>query len=128
MFTLNESQNLIALLVEICKQISPWRDQVQNLNVEIKNLQMRMQGNGGLSSHNKLDILNSELKTTVSKINGKIAVIEEKGVIIKSIDPGLFDFPYFMNGREVFLCWREGEPRIDYWHEKDTGFAGRQKL
>ena len=128
MFTLDESQDLITWLVEICKGISPWRDQVRNLNVEIKTLQIRMQGNGGSASHNKLDILNSELKTAVSKINEKISGIEEKGIIIKSIEPGLFDFPYFMNGREVYLCWREGEPRIDYWHEKDTGFAGRQKL
>ena len=128
MFTLDESQNLIAWLVEICKEISPWRDHVKNVNDEIKTLQIRMQGNGGSASHNKLDILNSELKTTVSKINEKISVIEAKGIIIKAIEPGLFDFPYFMNDREVYLCWREGELRIDYWHEKDTGFAGRQKL
>ncbi len=128
MFTLDEAQDSIAWLVGICKEISPWRDKVQNLNVEIKTLQTRMQGNGGSASHNKLDNLNSELKTTVSKINRKISVIEEKGIIIKSIEPALFDFTYVMDGREVYLCWREGESRIDYWHEKDTGFAGRQKL
>tara|TARA_B100001750_G_C15307650_1_gene495545 strand:+ start:59 stop:451 length:393 start_codon:yes stop_codon:yes gene_type:complete len=128
MFTLDEAQNSIAWLVDICKEISPWRDKVQNLNIEIKNLQTRMQGNGGSASHNKLDNLNSELKTTISKINHKISVIEEKGIIIKSIEPALFDFTYVMDGREVYLCWREGEPSIGYWHEKDTGFAGRQKL
>ena len=47
MFTLDEAQNSIAWLVDICKEISPWRDKVQNLNVEIKTLQTRMQGNGG---------------------------------------------------------------------------------
>ena len=36
MFTLDESQDLITWLVEICKGISPWRDQVRNLNVEMK--------------------------------------------------------------------------------------------
>ena len=98
------------------------------MNIEIKNLLTRMQGNGGSASHNKLDNLNSELITTVNKINHKISGIEEKGIIIKSIEPALFDFTYIIDEREVYLCWREGESKIGYWHEKDTGFAGRQKL
>jgi len=28
----------------------------------------------------------------------------------------------------VYLCWRLGEERIEWWHELDTGFAGRQAL
>ena len=127
-FTLDEAQNSIAWLADICKEISPLRDKVKNLNIEIKNLQTRMQGNGGSASHNKLDNLNSELKTTINKINHKISGIEEKGIIIKSIEPALFDFTYIIDEREVYLCWREGESKIGYWHEKDAGFAGRQKL
>ena len=33
-----------------------------------------------------------------------------------------------MNGREVYLCWRLGEPQVMFWHELDAGFAGRQAL
>jgi hypothetical protein len=33
-----------------------------------------------------------------------------------------------MNGREVYLCWRLGEPDVAHWHELEGGFAGRQKL
>ncbi|MQG39076.1 MAG: DUF2203 family protein [SAR202 cluster bacterium] len=128
MFTLDGAQNLIPFLKEICSSISPLRNKVKDLNVEIKTLQIRMQGNGGAASHNHLDKLNSDLKSTVTKINEKISDIEAKGIIIKSIDPGLFDFEYVKDGREVYLCWKEGEDNIAYWHEKDTGFAGREKL
>jgi hypothetical protein len=50
------------------------------------------------------------------------------GVELKDYYTGLVDFPCWMDGREVYLCWRLGEPEIGFWHELDAGFAGRQKL
>ena len=47
---------------------------------------------------------------------------------LKDYFTGLIDFPCWMDGREVFLCWRLGEPEVSHWHELDAGFAGRQKL
>ena len=47
---------------------------------------------------------------------------------MKGVEPGLVDFPSLREGREVYLCWREGEDQIDFWHEVDAGFAGRQPL
>lgn len=41
---------------------------------------------------------------------------------------GLVDFPAELDGREVFLCWRLGEPEVLHWHELDAGFAGRRPL
>ena len=52
-----------------------------------------------------------------------------QGIEIKSLDHGLIDFPSPRGDMIVYLCWRLGEgPRIQYWHEIDTGFAGRKKL
>jgi hypothetical protein len=33
-----------------------------------------------------------------------------------------------MDNREVYLCWRLGEPAVEHWHELNAGFAGRQRL
>ena len=41
---------------------------------------------------------------------------------------GLVDFPSERDGRTVLLCWRLGEPEVQYWHELDSGYAGRQPL
>ena len=49
-------------------------------------------------------------------------------IIIRDLQRGLIDFPALRDGREVYLCWLYGEERIDFWHEFDTGFAGRQPL
>ena len=57
-------------------------------------------------------------------------VLELKGlgVLLKDIDMGLVDFPSRRDGREVYLCWRKGEPRVAFWHDMDSGYAGRRPL
>jgi hypothetical protein len=54
--------------------------------------------------------------------------LKQLGAELKDYDTGLVDFPCWMNGREVCLCWRLGEPAVGHWHELDAGFAGRRKL
>jgi len=50
------------------------------------------------------------------------------GVEFKDYVQGLVDFPSERDGRTVYLCWRLGEPAVEFWHEIDAGFAGRQPL
>ena len=54
--------------------------------------------------------------------------LRKLGVELKDHNTGLIDFPCRMGDREVYLCWRLGEPEVGYWHEVNAGFAGRQKL
>lgn len=49
-------------------------------------------------------------------------------VDIKGLEPALLDFPALRMGREVYLCWREGEDEIAFWHPIEEGFAGRRPL
>lgn len=44
------------------------------------------------------------------------------------LEHGLVDFPSTLDGRWIHLCWRSGEPRVEYWHELTTGYAGRQPI
>jgi hypothetical protein len=44
------------------------------------------------------------------------------------LEHGLLDFPTILDGRWVYLCWRNPEPEIEAWHELDGGFAGRRAL
>ena len=52
----------------------------------------------------------------------------ELGAIPQSPTEGLVDFPSLLDGRLVFLCWKYDEPEVLYWHDRDSGFAGRQPL
>jgi hypothetical protein len=50
------------------------------------------------------------------------------GIHVKDLDTGLIDFSALRDGREVYLCWRVGEDDIQFWHEVEAGFAGRQSI
>jgi hypothetical protein len=69
----------------------------------------------------------AELETEENKLRGYIEELRRLGVEFKGAD-GLCDFYSMMDGREVFLCWRLGEPEIQYWHDLESGFAGRKPL
>lgn len=61
---------------------------------------------------------------------GKLSTeIHELGIQLKDYKRGLIDFPSLREGRIVLLCWQLGEgDSIEFWHEIETGFAGRQPL
>jgi len=47
---------------------------------------------------------------------------------VKDLERGLLDFPAVIGGKEVFLCWEQDEEEVEYWHELDSGYAGRERL
>ncbi len=57
-----------------------------------------------------------------------VAVITEAGAELKDPDTGLLDFRARRHGREINLCWRLGEERINFYHELDQGFKQRRML
>ena len=54
--------------------------------------------------------------------------LRELEVVLRDLDRGLLDFPSLRDGREVYLCWQEGEDAIRFWHEPEAGFGGRRPL
>ena len=53
---------------------------------------------------------------------------QRREIQIKDLHRGLLDFPAIIDGKEVFLCWEDGEEDIEFWHEVDSGYAGRKRL
>ncbi|HEX4744690.1 MAG TPA: DUF2203 family protein [Candidatus Limnocylindria bacterium] len=63
------------------------------------------------------------------EIRALLAELAALGVEVKDPDQGLIDFRTMREGREVYLCWKLGEgARIMYWHDLETGYAGRRPL
>jgi hypothetical protein len=55
--------------------------------------------------------------------------LQEMEIVLRDMERGLVDFPSLRDGREVYLCWVEQEENeIAFWHDLDTGYAGRQPL
>ncbi len=62
------------------------------------------------------------------QINEFMLELEQIGCVFKGFEPGLVDFYGKLDGKEIFWCWKQGEERIDHWHELETGYAGRQPV
>jgi len=74
------------------------------------------------------ELLQMEAQRLARDIEGYIRELNDLGVICKGMDTGLVDFRGELDGREVYYCWKLGEPSVQYWHEVDAGFVGRQRL
>lgn len=70
----------------------------------------------------------SEMVQDFTVIELLVARIQSYGCVLKDMNSGLLDFLAKREGREVYLCWRYGEPRVAYYHELHTGFNGRQPV
>jgi hypothetical protein len=76
-----------------------------------------------------------EVRHLKSDLMERIAAYEEGwqevaslGAVVKDTRTGLIDFYGQVDGRKIWLCWRYGEERIDFFHELDTGFSARKQL
>jgi hypothetical protein len=72
--------------------------------------------------------LRGEVDEIAQRINAYINELTSVGCVFKGFEGGLVDFHSQLHGREVYLCWRLGEPDVSHWHEVESGFAGRQPL
>lgn len=62
------------------------------------------------------------------RLRSTLAELQGMGIVVRDIDRGLVDFPSIRDGREVYLCWTEDEAEIGYWHDLESGYAGREPL
>ncbi len=61
-------------------------------------------------------------------LGDEVAALEGLGVILRDLDTGLVDFAAERDGEPIYLCWREPEERVSFWHPRDAGFAARLPL
>jgi hypothetical protein len=92
----------------------------------------RVNGGGrrsiGAAYEEELQQVQAEVERDQERMQEYEAELKKLGVELKDYFTGLIDFPCRMKDRDVYLCWRLGEPEVGYWHELDAGFAGRKKL
>ena len=78
-------------------------------------------GNGG-------GALGRQVGEAFVQVRAGVAEFAESDIVLRDLDQGPIDFPALRDGREVYLCWIDGEDDIAFWHDLDAGYAGRQPL
>ncbi len=126
-FTQEEANALLPRLSDILLQIQESKVKHDQLQEKAAEYAQRMSSNGHVIEK-ELNETRQELEQAATALNSLIERIRELGCEVKDIDQGLVDFRTVREGREVYLCWKLGEPDVRWWHELETGFAGRRPL
>ncbi len=126
-FTAAEANATLPLVRSIVKDIT-------ELAVSLRDRHERLTRLGGdrrvlgEAYQEEMQTMQDDLDRAQDQMKDYVQELHALGVELKDYYTGLVDFPAWMNGHEVYLCWRLGEPEVAHWHELDAGFAGRQKL
>jgi len=108
-------------------QIRTWLQQLRHLREQVEKADRRLEqllavgGDVGGGTVNDWVRALAELKNILQEF-------DSRQIQVKDLERGLIDFPTILAGREVFLCWEQDEEDIEFWHDLDTGFAGRERL
>jgi hypothetical protein len=127
-FTVAEANATLPLVRAVVRDITElargWRERQERLN------RIQPGKRGSLSEAHQEELLqvHAEYERDQERMREFEQELKQLGVELKDYFTGLIDFPAWLDGREVYLCWRLGEPAVDHWHELEAGFAGRQKL
>jgi hypothetical protein len=120
-FTLEEARALLPELRGIFRDAHRRRDVVQKADTE---LGKELKQTGAEVGGEKV----SGLLMDMLQLNVQLRRLQEMGIQIKDFERGLLDFPHLRDGREVFLCWELDENDIEFWHDIDSGYSGRERL
>ena len=120
-FSIDEANSFVPSLLKDIPKIQKLGAQLDSEFPDVKKAREKAQYNGG--SKDGVDYLRIALL-----FNKMVNDLESKGIILKGISEGLVDFPSVRDGREVYLCWKVPEKKIEYWHDPQAGFAGRKPI
>jgi hypothetical protein len=127
-FTLDEATALLPMIGPILERIILLRARLERTERDMVSQHWKARTNGHADHSSSFGEGQSARDELLAEINAELVKIHDLGVELKDPALGLIDFPSLRDGREVYLCWRLGETSIEYWHDTDTGFAGRQPL
>ena len=108
-------------------QVRDWLDELTDLRRRLEQLEKRLEllRRGGEDLGGDAVVKWVQAMASMREI---LLRFYHREIQIKDLERGLIDFPAIIGGREVFLCWEQGEEDIEFWHDLDTGYAGREKL
>jgi hypothetical protein len=108
-------------------QLRSWLGELEAMREELEKNDQRltalMEGGNDVGGN----LVNQSVKL-LGQMKGVLQEFEEREIQIKDLKRGLVDFPAIVGDREVFLCWEKDEEDVEYWHDIDSGFAGREPL
>ena len=116
----NRTLPLVRRIVDdIVREHERWQDAIARLDLLMSNSD---------TVDLRVVALEKEVQAIARDIDAFQGELEALDIQLKDRRLGLVDFPTEIDGRRALLCWRLGEPSVQFWHDEDAGYAGRQPL
>ena len=123
LFTLEEANSLLSRVRPIVKSIQRSHRRVSSFQTEAKRASEGAESGGGGMTRGP------QYARLLLQLSFGAGQLENLGVQIKDYTQGLIDFPSMRDGRVVLLCWKADEgDQVEWWHDVESGFAGRQPI
>jgi hypothetical protein len=119
-YSVDEANGLIPKLKPLLERIRKTQDELAKDKTVAAVREKAAQNGGGLPGR--------QLSTLTKTLDADLRQLEEWGIVLRDPSIGLIDFLHKREGETVFLCWKLGEARVEWWHPLETGIAGRQRL
>ena len=119
-YTLDEARTLLP-------QIRKWLELLGRLREDLQRCEKRLSGLTEQGHDIGGETVNQWIRT-LADMQEVLAEFQRRQIFIKDLSRGLIDFPAIMGGKEVFLCWEQDEDDVEFWHDLETGYGGRERL
>ena len=119
-YTLDEARELLPEVRQWLERLGQLRSRLQEEDQRLASLQKGGNDLGGA-------LVNRWL-ATLADIKDVFHKFQCRDIQVKDVQRGLIDFPSLRNGKEIFLCWEKDEEDIEFWHDLDSGYAGRERV
>jgi hypothetical protein len=119
-YTREEAQALLPQLRKWLKRLNELRAEMERHDKRLASLMHPGNDLGG-------DLVNKWIRT-LAEMQELLGEFQRRDIQIKDLERGLLDFPAIIAGKEVFLCWEQDEDAVEFWHDLDTGYSGRERL
>lgn len=119
-YTRDEARALLPKVRQWLDRITALRRQTQEMEQSFSDRLSQGHDLGG-------EVVNRWI-TALGELREVLIEFQARQIQLKDLDRGLIDFPALIAGKEVFLCWEQDEDDIEFWHDLDAGYSGREKL
>jgi hypothetical protein len=117
-FTIDEAN---AVLDELRSRLPRLRDARQRLIETSERITSAVEVDGG-------GVEGSDWFRAQEALKVELLWLADRGILLRDPETGLIDFPAERDGERIFLCWRLGEEQVGWFHDEQSGFAGRKPL
>ena len=120
-YTPQEANNLLEIVRPMVAELMQISGRIRSHQPEIWAVVEKSAGNGGITELSKL-------LPDFDRLDQVLHRLQDMGIAVKDLTIGLIDFPALRDGRVIYLCWKYNEEKVQFCHEVEAGFAGRQLI